>query len=193
MTNYQQGQGKPIGMEIGVKNSVPYPNEEDRWRLYTDPLTSVLSSYFEKVIVEYCPIEGRLDHFIIRAYDPKFVPIGQNEDKFYNSFFTRLCNDIVNLFLSMRISVQVHDIWRCYQSYEDYMKDMVEKKIGKDPYDDMKSSDIEPMDEDMRIMRHPDGRYCLAVTDKNSGRRCYTEIPEELVKKIGEQHVYRVQ
>lgn len=190
--NYQQ-QGKPIGMEVSVKTAVPYPNEEDRWRLYTHPLTSVFYPYFEKVFVQYYETKGQLHHFIIRTYDPKFVTNQQNEDEFYNSLFTKLCNEVINLFSAMNIWVQIYDVWRSYQSYEDYVNDSVTKKMGKDPHANMRGSNVEMMNEDMRIIRHADGRHCLAFTDKKSGRRCYTDIPEKLAKEIGEQYIYRVQ
>lgn len=187
--NSQQQQGKPIGVEIWVKNSIPYPNEKNRWPLYGNPLSSVFKPYFELVYVEYGEIEGRLHHFIVRAFNPLFVINQQNEDEFYDRFFIQLCNEVINLFFSMNISVQIYDIWRSYQSHEDYIKEFTMKKMGKFPQIEMKSSDIEMTDKDMRVTRFEDGRYCLAFTNKKDGRRCYTDIPEELAGKVmGEQH-----
>ena len=191
-TNYQQKQGKPIGMETWFKTLIPYPNEEDRRRLYTHPLTSVFDPYFEKVFIHYYEIEGRLHHFIIRAYVPKFVINQQNEDEFYSGFFSKFCNEVINLFSEMKISAQIHDIWRSYQSFEDYIKDVAMEKVNILPYDKIPVG-IEMVKEDVRIIGHADGRYCLAFTNKEDGRRCYTDIPEELAKEIGEQYIYRIQ
>lgn len=192
-TNHQHWQGKPIGMEIWVKNSILYPDEKIRWGLYGKPLSSVFEPYFESVAIEYYQIEGKLHHFIVHALKPSYRINQPNEDEFYNKFFAKLSNDVVNLFLTMNISVQIYDTWRSYQSYDNSLKDSVMKKMGKDPHANTKFNNIEMMKEDMRIIRHADGRYCLAFTDRKSGRRCYTDIPEKVVKEIGEQYVYRIQ
>jgi len=134
----EKKENKNLGCTIEVISSVPYPKEEERWKIYGGPLCSILNRYFDEATVEYYyyPAElarkerfsGKLGKLDVTCFGPKFAYKKSEEWLFLGNLFQRISTEVEAFFRSMGITAFVK---RFYFPTDSSLKDFAMKRIKK--------------------------------------------------------------
>jgi len=103
--------GKNLLFSIKLKPSISYPSQENRWKIYGEPLMRIFHEYFDEGAISwYKDNNGKLDLLVVICYGARFSYKKSEETNYTENLVKTLSHKVSRLFENFKTKATIIEL-----------------------------------------------------------------------------------